>query len=96
MNYVDEIFMRSNLQSLREFLLHGAEDETPGPDPNNYKRRIDEAWQVVDELLRQNIPDKNEYERMANRIHHYASVHQDVYMEIGLKCAAKLAAQWFS
>ena len=38
MNYMDEIFLRADLQQIREFLLRGGEC---GVDPRPYKERID-------------------------------------------------------
>jgi len=90
MNYED-IFARLNLQQLRNFLLYGV--ECLDPATGDYNQRIENAWQAVDESLKRSIPDADEYEKMANRIHGYATVAQESYMEIGMQCGAILAAQ---
>jgi len=90
MNYED-IFARLNLQQIRNFLLYGV--ECLDPSPGDYDQRIEEVWQVVDESLKRNFPDKGEYEKMTNRIHSYAAAAQDAYMELGMLCGAVLAAE---
>ncbi|MCL2343501.1 MAG: hypothetical protein FWC62_06360 [Firmicutes bacterium] len=91
MSYIDEIFTRLNIQQLREFLLHGVDCvETSSRD---YKQRLEEAWESVSEAIRLRFPDMEEYEAVTDKVDIYACVIQDVYMEIGLKCGAILAAQ---
>ena len=87
----EDILARLNLQQIRNFLLYGAECLDPGP--SDYDRRIEEVWRMVDEALKEKFPEKGEYEKMTNRIHSYASVAQEAYMELGMQCGAVLAAQ---
>lgn len=88
MSYITEIFDRLDLQQIREFLLHGVEciqvtDKT-------YKQRLEAPGKTAFDMLKNQFPDVDEYEKIANDIHHYASVTQDVYMEIGMQCGVAL------
>ena len=91
MSYVDAIFERLNLQHIREFLLHGV--ECVEISQSDYKQRIEEAWKPMDEVIKTNFPDTEGYEKVTDKVQGYASATQDVYMEIGIKCGAALAAQ---
>jgi len=91
MNYIDAIFARSNIQQICHFLLYGTECVEIGPD--DYKLRIEEAWEPVTAVLKQAFPDQDEYDKIANEVCNYAAVSQDAYMEIGMRCCLRLAAQ---
>ncbi|MCL2343255.1 MAG: hypothetical protein FWC62_05085 [Firmicutes bacterium] len=91
MSYIDDIFARLDIQHLREFLLHGV--ECVEINPLGYKQRLQEAWEPVSAVLRSRFPEPEEYEKITDEVQHYASVTEDVSMEIGLKCGAILAAQ---
>lgn len=90
MNYIDEIFLRADIQQIREFLLHGAEGNT---DPRPYKERIDNAHGEFYERLQKDYPDRVEFEEITRLIYNYVSKTEEVYMEIGLQVGAILAAQ---
>ena len=90
MSYITKIFERLDLQQIREFLLYGTEcEKVSGED---YKRRMEIAEKPVFEFIN-NFSDKEEKERIENDIIQHISTTQDVYMEIGMKCGAVLAAQ---
>ena len=91
MSYITEIFERANLQNIREFLLHGA--ECVEISEKNYKQRIDDAWKPALNTIQKKFPEMEENEKITVDIHHYASVTQDVYMEIGIKCGVLLFAE---
>ena len=90
---IDDIFARLNLQQLQQFLAYGT--ECYEDYPKDYKQRIEEAWQSVDERLKKDIPDPGEYKIMTNVLYHYTTAIQDTCMEIGMQCGAVLAAQLF-
>lgn len=90
MNYMDRIFMRADIQQIREFLLHGVEC---GTDPRSYKERTESAGKRVTDRLRKAYPDPKEYEEMTDLVYSYVSAVEEVYMEIGLQAGAILAAQ---
>ena len=93
MNYIDEIFERLNIQNIREFLLHGAEEMNISPQ--SYKERIDEKQIPAIEYIRSKFPYTDECEEITGKVYDYASACEEVYMEIGMQCGAELAMQLF-
>lgn len=90
MNYVDEIFLRADIQQIREFLLHGTECDT---DPRTYDERMESADKKVAAQLLLACSDKKECEELTELIYDYVSAVQDVYMELGMQAGVILAAQ---
>lgn len=88
---VDEIFMRADIQQIREFLLHGVEEINLDPRP--YKERIESAHKAFSDRLHRNCPNQKDFEEITDPIYDYATAIQEVYMEIGLQVGAILAAQ---
>lgn len=93
MSYISEIFDRAHIQHIREFLLHGV--ECVEISDKSYKQRLDDASIPVRNMVHKIFPDENEYEEFMAPIYSYASVTQDVYMEIGLQCGMILINQLF-
>ncbi len=91
MNYLNEIFMRADIQQVREFLLHGAEQKYLDPRP--YIEQIESAHQVFIARLRRDYPNEKDFEEVIEPIYDYAVAIEKVYMEIGLQVGAILAAQ---
>ena len=90
MNYMDEIFLRADLQQIREFLLRGGEC---GVDPRPYKERIDCVQERMVARLSREYPDREDYEEMVRLLFESVGTVEDVYMEIGLQAGMILAAQ---
>ncbi|GKI14858.1 hypothetical protein CE91St44_13430 [Oscillospiraceae bacterium] len=90
MNHIDEIFLRADIQQVREFLLHGAECAA---DMRTYDERMESADRKVAARLRMACSDKRECEEITGLIYDYVSAVQDVYMELGLQAGVILAAQ---
>lgn len=91
MNYTDEIFLRADIQHIREFLLHGAEEWNI--DPRTYKERLESIQKCMTNRLHKEYPDMAEYEEITGLVYDYVSVVEEVYMEIGLQVGTILAAQ---
>lgn len=91
MNYIDEIFARADIQQIREFLLHGTEENSIDRRP--YKERIESAHKAFSARLRMDYPDEKDFEEITTPIYDYATAIEEVYMEIGLQVGAILAAQ---
>lgn len=90
MNYIDEIFLRANIQQLRSFLL----ESTPGElDPRSYLERVRSADRLMDLELSKWYPDEMEREKVSSCVYCYGDALKDVYMEIGLQAGALLAGQ---
>ena len=91
MNYLDEIFTRADIRQIREFLLHGVEENSPDTRP--YKERIESAHKAFSARLHRDYPDEKDFEEVTEPIYDYAPAIEEVYMEIGLQVGAMLAAQ---
>ena len=91
MNCIDEIFIRADIQQIREFLLHGAEENHLDPRP--YKERIESAHKDFTVRLHRDYPNEKDFEEITEPIYDYATAIEEVYMEIGLQVGAILAAQ---
>ena len=76
MNYLDEIFARADIQKIRGFLLHGAEENSP--DPRSYKERIDSAHKAFIARLRVDYPEEKEYEEIIGPIYDYVTAIEEV------------------
>jgi len=87
MNYIDDIFKRTNLQHLQSFLLQG--NDCGEINNKAYKQRIDEARKAAFKKIEEKF-DNEELDDIAGNIFDYVSVVQDVHMEIGIICGAKL------
>lgn len=94
MSYISDIFDRLDLQNIREFILHGVECIQIEDKP--YEQRLEAARKPAIEAIKCKFPEMNEYEKITNEIYSYATVTQDVYMEIGMQCGAILALQLLS
>ena len=94
MNYTSEIFNRLNIQHIREFLLHGV--ECFDISDKSYEDRIEELEKAVIKRVESEFPDRKKSEAVVSEIYNYVSAVESVYMEIGMKCGAALAAQLLS
>ena len=94
MSYITEIFERLDLQQIREFLLHGV--ECLQISEKSYKQRLEAAGKPAFKMIDEKFSNGDERDKVASDVHHYASVTQDVYMEIGMQCGAILAVKLLS
>lgn len=92
MGYIRDIFERANLQHIREYLLNGS---TPlKVNDNSYEQRLEGSTDKVLELLKTNTTINPE--DLENLLMQTISVHDEVYMEIGLQAGMRLATQLFN
>ena len=91
MNYIDEIFLRADIQQVRKFLLCGT--EASGVDPRPYKVRVDSAIKSLTSKLHERYPEEEDFEEITGVAYECMGAFEDVYMEIGLQLGAVLAAQ---
>ncbi|WP_418666454.1 hypothetical protein [Allofournierella sp.] len=89
-NYIDEIFLRADLQQVREFLLQGVGCDI---DPRPYLERIKIPEKRALDRLEKEYPNKEEFEEITGLMYDYVDAVQAVYMEIGLQVGALLASQ---
>lgn len=88
MNYIDEIFLRADIQQIREFLLYGVGELNV--DPRTYKERLESAKKRMTARLHEEYTDMEEYEEITGLIYTYTSTVETVYMEIGIRTGAIL------
>ena len=91
MGYTDDIFKRSNLQQIREFLLYGTEAVTI--ESGSLEERLKQKQTSTFALLHQKFPDPNEYDEVLGVINGLLSVFEEVYMEIGMQVGASITHQ---
>ena len=90
MNYIDEIFLRANLQSLCGFLQYGVDGEG---DPRPYAERINGANDAIAARIRQAVPGEPAGDAVLSEVYQYGGTLSDVYMELGVQAGILLAAQ---
>ena len=90
--YIKEIFRRMNLQQICEFVQYGTGDS----DFNNetYDKRLKEGSNPIFTRIDNIYADDNaERDSVASDISHALAVHEEVYIEIGMKAGARLIYQ---
>lgn len=90
MKCIDQIFMRADIQCIREFLLNGVDCVI---DSRTYEERLKIPQKKWIAKLREQYLDEKEFEEIAALIFSYGNEMQNVYMEIGLQIGAILASQ---
>lgn len=88
---MNEIFWRTDIQQIREFLLHGV--EKLNIDPRTYKKWLESTQTRMTVRMREEYPDSEGYEEIIGLLFEYVGEVEDVYMEIGLQAGAILAVQ---
>ena len=91
MDEITEIFERANIQELREFLRHGAENQTISP--KGHKERIDKVYDSLERIIGRAYPNTKVCEQAMDEVMAYTTELEDVYMEIGLQCGLSLATE---
>ena len=77
MSYVDEVFMRADIQQIQNFLLYGVEAEI---DPRSYIERLETSKKRWATKLRERYLEQTEYEEICNLIFEYGGTMQDIYI----------------
>lgn len=93
MDDIGEIFLRADIQQIREFLLHGV--ECNNINAHSYSERIELPLRKVRERLYSVYPNEEEHEKMMAFIFDYATAIEEVHMEIGLQIGAILSVQTY-
>jgi uncharacterized protein YfdQ (DUF2303 family) len=94
MNYIETALKRANMQDLRSFILHGAEELCMYDE--SYEERLDNATASMYIRLKALHPDAEEQQDVINDFNYALSNYQDVYTEIGMKLGAKLILELLS
>lgn len=90
MNWIDKIFLRSNIRQLCSFLMDGADLDKRYEDDRPFKQRIEEEERPIWRLLEKTFSDKKELDEAADKLSSALVVNQHVFMEIGIRAGASL------
>jgi hypothetical protein len=93
MGYISEIFHRTDIQSIREFLLHGTNNGDI--DSRSYETRMEDARNRVMDMLQEKLTKEDE-EQIMQCVYHYIAATEDAFMEIGLQAGIMLVFQMFN
>lgn len=93
MSFFLDPFSKVNIQQIASFIMYG--DEFTIPTKGSYEQRIEEAWNSFVEEAKELYPDLKETDRIFDFIIFYASVVEEIYMEVGMRCGAELAVKLF-
>ncbi len=78
MKYVDDIFARADIQQIREFLLHGVEENKIDPRP--HKERIESARKSLTVRLHRDYPNEQDFEEITAPIYDYVTATEKIYI----------------
>ena len=90
-NYIQDMFTRTDLRQIREFLLHGAEALETESDP--YHIRLKQGSDAIYERLKDLYPDEEKRDEANGDLSQALSVYESVYIEIGMKAGARILYQ---
>lgn len=87
MNYIDQIYKRTNLYQICSFLLFGTET-TPTSDSSI--QRLSSTEKAMAKRLKEKFPDPCDFNEITNLVYTYTAEIESVYTEIGLKTGVRL------
>lgn len=90
-DYTKDIFVRSDLGQIREFLLHGV--ETYEIENNPYNIRLKQGSDPIYERLRRIYPDEKHMDEANSDLAQALGTYEAVYTEIGMKAGARIIFQ---
>lgn len=88
---LDDILRKSNIQNIREFLLHGV--EVSEIDENSFEVRKKVAYQDFIEELKKHIPDIADDSELYMRLNDLLITYENVNIEVGLIAGANLSQE---
>ena len=91
MGYIKEALTRTNLQDIREFLLHGAEACIHRNE--SYEAWLKKECDPIYNRLETLYPTEDSREQASADLSQALSAYQSVYTELGMKIGAKLVYQ---
>ena len=90
MGYLEETLKRSNLQSLREYLLCGVSDDNYSP--KSYEIRLNKAYEKWDKVMAE-CSSEEKRTKIEFAFQEILGEHMHVYMEIGIQSGFRLARE---
>jgi len=91
MSYISDALARTDLRQIRAFIIQGAEDINVKDEP--YKVRLEQCDNAILKRLESIYTDEAELDKAYGDLSVATSVHQEVYMELGMKIGARLLYQ---
>lgn len=91
MSYFLDPFSKVNIQQIASFIMYG--DEFTIPTKGSYEQRIEEAWNSFVKEAKKLYPDLKETDRIFDFIIFYASVVEEIYMEVGMRCRSRAGSK---
>lgn len=88
----DKILQRADLASIRAFLKTGAEDLYEKTNLT-YSEQIKTAMQNIKNILKENYPTFEEFDKVESYINEQIFILENVYFELGLLAGGKTAFQ---
>jgi len=88
MSYITGIFERTNLQQIREFLLHGV--ECHNVDNENYETRIKHAEERYKKAVFESFPNLSRDSKIFSELNNLLTVYENVNIEIGIQLGIQL------
>ena len=89
--YIEDIFFRSDLGQIREFLLHGV--ESLEAETQAYGVRLQHGREVIYKRLRALCPDEDSLDEAQDALSYALGSYESVFIEIGMKAGARLVYQ---
>ncbi len=94
MNHIEEIFARSNIETISDFLLHGGESFIK--NDMGYYERAKEAEKKLNDWLNSQFPEFDEHEKHCGLIYSVIGEVQSVYMQIGIRVGIMLTTEFYA
>ena len=91
LNYIEAAFARTDLKQIRAFILQGV--EAVDLKDESYQIRLEKCDNAIIKRLESLYTDSTELDKAYSDLATATTVHQDVYMELGMKLGARLIYQ---
>jgi len=88
---LDDILRKSNIQNIREFLLHGV--EVTEISEKSFETRKKEAYDTFLEELKKQMPDLTDDSEIYMLLNELLITYENVYIEMGLVAGANLSQE---
>jgi len=89
--YIEDIFFRTNLGQIREFLLHGV--ESLEAEDHAYGVRLENGRETIYKRLQKLCPDEDSLDEAQDELSYALGSYESVFMELGMKMGARLIYQ---
>ena len=90
-DHITSAFARTDLRQIRAFILQGTEDINVKDE--SYKTRLEQCDNAIIKRLESVYTDSTELDKAFSDLAVATTVHQEVYMELGMKLGARLLYQ---